>query len=430
MPHLTRNESNNLSEHHNQEHSKHKNPRMNKEYEKIVTHLVTGMIDDVNLNSLLHSLTIAIKEQLNLDDCLIFLSESAANQVKTAFRSSLESRESETIITQIRDLIKHYQELLASQQIVFLSTRQEIISLAKDFDNQTWQSVIIIPIVNYQCYWGEIVLAYPYPQNQWCKTELNSLRNLANHCLLAIQQHLLQVEKTKAETINQKIVGGLDYTFHECRQPLSAILGLARMLNEQIYGSLNPKQLEYIQAIISSGEHLLSLTNDFLDLSKIEAEKEELFPERILIEEICQASLAIIQPAATNKQLELVLDIAPEIGFCVADPMRLKQILVNLLSNGVKYTETGSITLSVTQDNQGFFFAVIDTGIGISQENQAKLFQPFVQIPNQHNRKQKGTGLGLVLSLKLARMHGGDLTLESVENQGSCFTLYLPKVRS
>ena len=210
---------------------------------------------------------------------------------------------------------------------------------------------------------------------------------------------------------------------------MSAILGLARMLNEEIYGSLNPKQLEYVQAIISSGDHLLSLTNDFLDLSKIEAEKEELFLERVLIEEVCQASQAIIYPAATNNDLSLHLEIEPGIGFCVADPMRLKQILVNLLSNAVKYTEEGSITLRVSQDEHNFLFSIIDTGIGISPENQQKLFQPFVQISNSHNRKQKGTGLGLVLSLKLARLHGGDLTLESAENQGSCFTLHLPKIQ-
>lgn len=428
MQNIVKNYKKNFSEPKDREHFRLKVSNLTKEYDKIVTQIVAAMLDSVSLDSLLNSLTLSLKEQLNLDDCLILLSESVGNEVKTAFRSTLCSTVTDKVIDDGRYLVKQYQHLLQSQQIVFLSNRQEISSTKKHFNNQAWQSIIIIPIVKDQSYWGAIALCYSYAQKQWSKTELKSLHNLANYCLLAIQKHLLQVEKNKAESINQKIVGGLDYTFHECRQPLSAILGLARMLNEQIYGSLNSKQLEYIQGIIASGEHLLSLTNNSLDLSKIEAEKEELFLEKVLVQEVCQASQGIIQPAATNKQLDLLLEIDPGIGFCVADSVRLKQILVNLLSNAVKYTETGSITLKVTQDKQGFFFSVIDTGIGISPENQAKLFQPFVQIPNQHNRREKGTGLGLVLCLKLAKMHRGDLTLKSVENQGSCFTLFLPKL--
>ena len=431
MPYIARNNKENVSQHQKKKYPQLKISTMTKGYATVVNQVVTAMLESVSLNSLLHSLTISLKEQLNLDNCLILLNNKLVTKTATKFTSACQSEEADQTLNYGLYLVKHYQDVLKAKQTVFLANPQEIAATGLEIDSEyhIWKSVIIVPIVDDQGYWGVIVLCYLYEQIKPDEIELNYLNILTNHCLLAMQKHQLLVEKTRVETINEKIVGGLDYTFHECRQPLSAILGLAKMLTEEIYGTLNPKQLEYIKAIMSSGDHLLCLTNDFLDLSKIDAEKEILSLERVLIEEVCQASQAMIYPALTSKNLSLHLEIESGISFCVADPMRLKQILVNLLSNAVKYTEEGSITLSVSQDKHNFLFRIIDTGIGISAENQQKLFQPFVQISNSHNRKQKGTGLGLVLSLKLAKLHGGDLTLESVENQGSCFTLSLPKLQ-
>jgi signal transduction histidine kinase len=211
------------------------------------------------------------------------------------------------------------------------------------------------------------------------------------------------------------------------RTPLTGILGFAKMLNEQIYGELNPKQLQYTHAIIESGKHLLELINDILDLSKIEAEKEALLIEKIAVEDICLASLSVVKQLAQEKNLALKLEINEKIGFCFCDQKRVKQILINLLSNGIKFTETGTITLKVTLEKSDIAFSVIDTGIGIKQEDQRKLFQPFVQLQTPIHQKYKGTGLGLALSLKLAKLHGGNLTLSSELEKGSCFTLYLPK---
>jgi signal transduction histidine kinase len=218
----------------------------------------------------------------------------------------------------------------------------------------------------------------------------------------------------------------LAHITHELRAPLAGILGFARMLQEQIYGTLTAKQYQYISAIASSGEHLLSLVNDFQDLSKIEANYEELFLEKLAVEDVCLASLSIIQAKAEEQRLELILDIDPQVDFCQADQQRLKQILVNLLSNAVKFTEIGSVTLKVENQENKLTFAVIDTGIGISIEEQKKLFQPFQQLNNSLTRKHKGTGLGLVLSRKLAQLHGGDIKLISEKGKGSCFILEIP----
>ncbi len=213
---------------------------------------------------------------------------------------------------------------------------------------------------------------------------------------------------------------------HELRSPIAAILGFAGMLKDEIYGALNTKQMQYVCAVFTTGEHLLDLVNDYLDIAKINANREELYRENLPVEDICQASLAIVQEKARTKGLDLVLDIGDNIDFCFADKLRLKQVLVNLLTNAVKFTDSGSVTLQVTSDQKMLNFAVIDTGIGLSEEDCQKLFQPFQQINNSSNRRNKGTGLGLALSKKLAQLHGGDIVLKSKVGKGSCFCVSIP----
>jgi signal transduction histidine kinase len=244
------------------------------------------------------------------------------------------------------------------------------------------------------------------------------------------EKYLKKLEQEKrewqvAEAAKQEFISNLN---HELRNPIAAILGFARMLKEEIYGSLNAKQMQYVSGIASTGEHLLELVNDYLDLAKIEAQKEELYLENLAVEDICRASLAIVEEKARQKGLELILKINKKVDFCVADKLRLKQILVNLLSNAVKFTQEGSVTLKVKFCSNTLEFQVIDTGIGISQSDFDKLFQPFQQIHTPLHRLHKGTGLGLALSKKLARLHGGDITITSEVGKGSCFTLFIPRL--
>jgi len=166
--------------------------------------------------------------------------------------------------------------------------------------------------------------------------------------------------------------------------------------------------------------------NDFLDLAKIDARREELFLEVVAVEDLCWAALSMVQMNAREKGLDLKLEIAPEVEFCRVDQKRVKQILLNLLSNAIKFTLEGGVTLRVERQGESLTWAVIDTGIGIEAADQAQLFQPFKQLKHPLNRQTKGTGLGLVLSRKLAQLHGGDIHLESCPGQGSCFTLQLP----
>ena len=218
---------------------------------------------------------------------------------------------------------------------------------------------------------------------------------------------------------------------HELRTPLNAILGMSEILCEGVYGPLSEKQQKPVRTIEASGRHLLDLINDILDLSKIEAGKEELELAPVSVEAICKASLGLIRQNAFEKQLKVSSTLDSAVTVLLADGRRVKQILVNLLSNAVKFTpEGGEIGLEVAGDAErgAVHFAVWDTGIGIAAEDMERLFQPFVQLDSGLSREHTGTGLGLSLVQRLAEMHGGGVSVESdgVPGKGSRFTVSLP----
>ncbi len=216
---------------------------------------------------------------------------------------------------------------------------------------------------------------------------------------------------------------------HELRTPLNAILGLSEALLEQVSATLTPRQIKSITTISSSGQHLLMLINDILDLSKIEAGKLELNLETVNVEEFCQSCLVFVRTQAIQKQIAVAFEHDECVATFPADAKRLKQVLVNLLTNAVKFTpQGGSIGLSVTTPagEETVRFTVWDTGIGIAPTDAAKLFHAFTQIDSGLSRAQEGTGLGLALVAKLVELHGGSVTLESELGHGSRFIVTLP----
>jgi PAS domain S-box-containing protein len=215
---------------------------------------------------------------------------------------------------------------------------------------------------------------------------------------------------------------------HELRTPLNAILGLSESLAEHTAGVLNEKQQRYIGMISESGNHLLSLINDILDLAKIESGHIVMNINEVDLTRVCQASLRMISELAHKKNQEVTLEI-DDIGSIWADERRLKQILVNLLSNAVKFTpDYGKLGLEVHGDHQEkrIFFTVWDNGIGVRESDLTRLFQPFVQLNSGLARESNGTGLGLALVAQMARLHGGSVSVESLPNEGSRFTVVLP----
>lgn len=303
-------------------------------------------------------------------------------------------------------------------------------------------SVLNAPIFIREQLFGGIALHTTTTYRTFTKDEIQLLERIANQVAIALynaqsyelleelvkqRTQELEAEKFLSDAANRAKSEFLSNISHELRTPLTGVLGFSSILLEQIFGPLNAKQKQYVEGIHACGKHLLDLINDLLDLTKIEAGKEELTLETALVEEVGQACLSLFQERCIQRGLQLSLAIAPDVSTCIADQRRLKQILVNLLSNAVKFTKSGSITLKIEQTPEETIFSVIDTGIGIALEDQAYIFQPFHQVDSGLDRKYEGSGLGLALSRKLARLHGGDITLHSELGRGSCFTLHLPK---
>lgn len=218
---------------------------------------------------------------------------------------------------------------------------------------------------------------------------------------------------------------------HELRTPLNAILGMSEGLQDMVFGPLNDRASRAVQTIEQSGKHLLELINDILDLSKVEAGKLELQTAPVAIRYLCDSSLTFVRQQAIKKNIQLLLSIPPDLPNIVVDERRIRQVLMNLLNNAIKFTPTGGqVELSVQtpgQEGQDFLlFSIRDTGIGIAPEEQHRLFQPFVQIDSSLNREHSGTGLGLALVRRLVELHQGTVSLKSVVGKGSCFTIHLP----
>jgi CheY-like chemotaxis protein len=250
------------------------------------------------------------------------------------------------------------------------------------------------------------------------------IHQYANELEMRVEERT--AELVKANRAKDEFLANMS---HELRTPLNGILGFSETLLESVHGSLNEKQRRAVEFVLSSGEHLLGLINDILDVSKIEAGQFELQPEDVPVNDICHSSLNFIKQLANKKSITIEYSSSPAQSMIHADPKRLKQILVNLLSNAVKFTpEKGIVKLEVHADDKAGLirFSVTDTGIGISPEDLQKLFKPFIQVDNSLSRQYEGTGLGLVLSKRMVEMHSGSIEVQSEAGLGSRFTFYLP----
>ena len=244
-----------------------------------------------------------------------------------------------------------------------------------------------------------------------------------------------QLAKAHAESASHAKSAFLANMSHELRTPLNHIIGFSEMISNQTFGSINQKQKEYLDYVLTSSHHLLSLVNDILDIAKIEAGKLELEVDDVRLKPLLENSLTIVKEKAMKNgvQLDLQVDGIPDI--IKADPRKLKQIIYNLLSNAMKFTpQGGKIELNArmatnggVQPDSAVQFSVADTGIGIASNNLKRIFEPFEQVEHSYSRFFQGTGLGLSLTRKLVSLHGGKIWVESEgESQGSCFHFTIP----
>ena len=232
-------------------------------------------------------------------------------------------------------------------------------------------------------------------------------------------------ELARAARMKDQFLAGMS---HELRTPLNSILGLSEALQEQVYGEINERQQNAIKRVEEGGRHLLALINDILDIAKFEAGEVTLEIQPVGVRQVCESSLSFVREQAGKKNLKLDWSVDESIDFLFGDERRLKQILINLLSNSVKFTEQGSVELKVTcsPDRGTIFFCVEDSGIGIPDEKLCELFKPFRQVDSSLARAYDGAGLGLSLVKHMAELHGGSAAVESVVDEGSRFTVAIP----
>jgi signal transduction histidine kinase/DNA-binding response OmpR family regulator len=262
---------------------------------------------------------------------------------------------------------------------------------------------------------------------------LEELRELNRTLEERIQQRTAEIEAIneqlqKATRHKSEFLANMS---HELRTPLNAIIGFSEVLLDRMVGDINAKQEEYLQDVISSGRHLLSLINDILDLSKVEAGRMELEQNAFDLPMLLEDILKLVRERATRHGIQLSLDVDDRLGEFTADERRIKEVLLNLLSNAIKFTpDGGKICLTARLDGGFVVISVTDTGIGIAPEDQELIFEEFRQAAGEKTRKTEGTGLGLTLAKKFVELHGGSIWVKSELGRGSTFAFKLPIVAS
>jgi signal transduction histidine kinase len=261
---------------------------------------------------------------------------------------------------------------------------------------------------------------------------VNLLQTFATQSVLAIQNARLfreiEDKSRQIEAANRHKSEFLANMSHELRTPLNAIIGFSEVLQERLFGELNEKQAEYTQDILTSGQHLLSLINEILDLSKVEAGRMELELATFDLPLAIDNARTFVRERATKHGITLDVDVDERLGDYVGDERKIKQILLNLLSNAVKFTpEGGRIGIHASKTNGTVEISVSDTGIGIPPDDQTTIFEEFRQVGGDYAQKKEGTGLGLTLAKKFVELHGGKIWVESEVGKGSTFTFTLPE---
>jgi signal transduction histidine kinase len=289
---------------------------------------------------------------------------------------------------------------------------------------------LAIPLVREDRLIGGLVVRRKSP-GEFRPEVIELLKTFATQSALAIQNARLfreiEEKSRQIEAANRHKSEFLANMSHELRTPLNAIIGFSEVLGEKYFGELNEKQGEYVDDILSSGRHLLSLINEILDLSKVEAGRMELELAKFDLPLAIENARTFVRERATKHGIRLDLTVDERLGEFMGDERKIKQILLNLLSNAVKFTpEGGRIGISARQADGAVEISVSDTGIGIAPEDQGRIFEEFRQVGGDYAHKKEGTGLGLTLAKKFVELHGGKIWVESEVGKGSKFTFALP----
>jgi signal transduction histidine kinase len=294
-----------------------------------------------------------------------------------------------------------------------------------------YRSLLAVPLLREEQIMGGLTIFRRTP-GSFPPEVINLLQTFATQSVLAIQNARLfreiEDKSRQIEAANRHKSEFLANMSHELRTPLNAIIGFSEVLQERLFGELNEKQAEYTDDILTSGRHLLSLINEILDLSKVEAGRMELELATFDLPLAIDNARTFVRERATKHGIALDVDVDERLGDYAGDERKIKQILLNLLSNAVKFTpEGGRIGIHARQVNGAIEISVSDTGIGISPEDQPTIFEEFRQVGGDYSHKTEGTGLGLTLAKKFVELHGGKIWVTSEVGKGSTFTFTLPE---
>ncbi len=331
------------------------------------------------------------------------------------------------------------QQVIKSQQPSAISTDDPELQehARKNFEASGIAANATIPISVPEGVLGVISVNRNYPAENFTQDEVNLMHTLATQAAVAIQNaRLYEEQRETAEKLRE--LDKLKSQFlanmsHELRTPLNSIIGFSRVIMKGIDGPITDLQQQDLSAIYSAGQHLLNMINDILDISKIEAGKMELAFEEIGLTQIFESVLSTARGLVKDKPVKLILSAPEDLPIVHADPTRIRQILLNLLSNAAKFTDEGTITLAAREqldanDQPEIYISVTDSGVGIAAENQIDLFEPFTQVDGSATRKTGGTGLGLSITRLLVDLHGGKIDVQSSPGGGSTFSFTIPLI--
>ncbi len=389
----------------------------------------------IDLQTVLSTIIAKAVELSGTEAGTIFVFDDASQEFQVQANHGMD----EELIAAIKDRHIHLGETMVSQAALqrrpmqLADAKQDTSSLVLDVVQRAgFRALLTIPLLGADRIVGALVVRRKEP-GEFPQSTINLLETFAAQSVLAIQNarlfHEIEEKSRELELASEHKSRFLASMSHELRTPLNAIIGLTELMvaNPVRFGT--EKALEPLNRVHRAGTHLLGLINQVLDLSKIEAGKLELSPESVNVVRLIDEVVGTARQLAEQNKNRLVVEADRSLGALTVDPMRLRQILLNLLSNACKFTKGGEVALRVRKivDGRSWMeFAVSDTGIGMTAQQQAKLFEEFSQADALTARQFGGTGLGLAITRKLARMMGGDVTVASEPGKGSVFAVRLP----
>jgi signal transduction histidine kinase len=291
------------------------------------------------------------------------------------------------------------------------------------------RTVLAVPILKGSELLGSMII-YHLEVRPFTDKQIGLVETFADQAAIAIENVRLfdeiQDKSRQLAEASQHKSQFLANMSHELRTPLNAILGYTELIADGVYGEPSDKMLTVLRRLESNGKHLLGLINDVLDLSKIEAGQLALDLAEYSLENVAQTVVSAVEPLAADKKLAFKAEVTPGLPRGRGDERRLTQVLLNLVGNAIKFTDSGEVVIKAGASNGAFDLSVRDTGPGISAADQGKLFQEFQQADNSITRAKGGTGLGLAISKRIIEMHGGKIWVESQVGKGSTFFVTLP----